>query len=324
MKTSGSALIRALNYVLKDDFKDCITSYIDDIILASESFESHVYQLNRLFQRLCEYGIKLKLNKTFICKQSISFLGYVISKDGINMDPHRIKAIQIMEKPKNIKQVRSLIGMCNYFWCFIINFASFLEPFRQLLSTKKKWIWDNSYDKQFEKLKECFLKAVVLRHPCWEKKFGVVTDASSIVISAMLYQMNDQNNMRITSECSKGLLKYEQTYSSTELELLAIVKAMERFRPYILGRNFDIVTYHRAIIFMNKCNMSNRHLARWFLNIQEYDFNLKYISGKDNVCCDWMSRNVPMHTFVVNQNETQDHLIIAIIVIEPDNKAATN
>lgn len=291
LRTASSALIRALNIALGEETRGFVTCYVDDLVITSRTFEEHLEHLHLVFEKLENAGFTLKLKKSRFCRDEIVFLGHTISERGVMPEKTRLDNIVQFRKPRNVKQLRSFLGVCGYFRRFLPNFSRLMEPLRELLKKDTRWAWNSMHDEAFSNIKNGFTKAVTLAYPQDDVQFIIFTDACNYGIAGALCQETDEGELRIVSLASRGLNAAEKKYTTSEQELLAIVYVLGKFRNYVLGRKFVIKTDHRALTFLRTCKISSNRMSRWILAIQEYDFDIEHIPGKDNILADFLSRN---------------------------------
>lgn len=179
------------------------------------------------------------------------FLGFQLSYNGICPDPQRIKVIVDFENPRNKQQLQQILGICNYYRRFAMKHNNFVTPFRELLKDDSEWIWTVEHTRAFHALKQNFIEAVCLSHVIPGAPFKVQTDASNYGIAGNLYQLEENNDYCIISLASRCLTQTKSRYTTTELELLGIVYSLSKFREYLIGEVFEIVTDHKALTFLN-------------------------------------------------------------------------
>lgn len=293
LKTAGAIFMRAIRQVFGSEFEQFLTTYVDDLLINSRSFTEHLNNLRKLFEKCMEVGLRLNLKKTVFCGSEVPFLGFILSVDGLRPSPGKIRAIEEMAEPRSREELMRVLGVVGYYRGFVAKYANYVEPFRDILSTKNRFRWTAAHREAFQEIKKRFMDTVVLKYYIPEKKFKIQTDASKAGISAVLYQHDDEGNPRIISLISRTLSKHEVAYGATELELLAIIYAVMKLRTYLLGRKFDIITDHQALTFLMHTPFHNHRLIRWSLIIQEYDFDISHCKGKDNIVADYFSRYFP-------------------------------
>lgn len=308
LKTAGSGFIRALNIALGNDVRDYAVVYVDDLIVFSRTFVEHLIHLKSILTKLREAGLTIKRKKSIFCQEEIRFLGHLVSGQGVRPDPERVKAIWEFPLPRTQRQLKSFLGICNFYRPFVKNYAMVMTDLRDLLKGGSKWKWNSKAEAAFTGLKEAFQREVILSQPDLSRRFSVECDASYIGVGAVLYQEEGEER-RVITMASRGLNKAEQNYTVTEIELLSVVFALTKFREYVLGRKVTIVTDHKALEFLLTSKFSSNRLMRWMLYIQEYDFEIRYRKGKDNVVADFLSRHPVQDGRLVNQEHCQGVMI---------------
>nr|AKD28118.1 pol polyprotein [Glypta fumiferanae] len=291
IKTAGSGFIRALNFALKDDFRENISCYIDDILIGTDTLEKHVEILAGIFQRLKEYNFTLKLSKCAFLQSEVSFLGYIISSKGVAPAPQKLEIIMNFEAPKNKKQLQQFLGVCNYYRKFNVRHSSSVDKLRELLTKNVPWIWTQAHGEAFENMKKDFGRSITLKHIIPGARFRVQTDASDRGIAGILYQVDSLGDHNVVDVVSRCLNQFEVKYTTTEKELLAIVYSIEKFRVYLIGVHFEVVTDHMSLTFLHSARFYNARISRWVILLQQYTFSISYCKGVDNLVADFFSRN---------------------------------
>lgn len=291
LRNSGASLIRAVEEIFKDDFKRGIMIYVDDILCAAETFQEHLEQLEYVFSKLEKAGFTIKLSKSKFGRTDIQFLGHIISQDGIRPDNNKMQAIREYPVPRNLKQLRGFLGLCNYYNKFCENYAESTEPLLTLLRGKVKWKWEPHHQAAFEKVKEKFLTSVMISHPDFRNQMILQTDASDNAISACLFQEDTEGNKYVLAFISRILKGPERHYCTTEKEGLAIIWSLQRLRTMILGSKLVIRTDHKALTFLKQCSLTSGRITRWIILLNEFDYSIEHVSGKKNMIPDVLSRN---------------------------------
>ncbi|GFT56609.1 hypothetical protein TNCV_1313421 [Trichonephila clavipes] len=277
--------------------------YLDDIIVFSETFEDHLIRLRLVLKCLQEAGLKLNSKKCLFAAQEVKILGHLVSSNGVRPDPDKIKAVRNFPTPKNIHDIRSFLGLCSYFRRFIKGFCYLAEPLQSLLKSGVEFHWGPEEVEAFNSLKKALTSDPVLGMYDERASTEIHTDASGYGIGAVLVQI--QNNVeKVIAYASRTLTKAEKNYSTTERECLAIVWATNKFRPYIFGKHFTVVTDHHSLCWLMNLKDPSGRLARWALRLQEHDFDVKYKTGKKHSDADALSRNP-----VEEETETPDKFL---------------
>ena len=216
-------------------------AYLADVIVYGATIDEVLENLDIVLGRITDSGVKLKPSKCHLFQRETTYLGHIISKDGIKCDPKKTAAVQEMHPPKTQKQVRSYLGMVCYYNKFVKNFAEIARPLYDLVG-KRSWTWGEEQQNSFEKLKEALTSAPVLAYPSNKGRYILDTDASNFAVGAVLsqVQVDDEGHEeeRVIAYYSKTLNQSEQRYCARRRELLAIVKAVKHFDVYVRGPEF--------------------------------------------------------------------------------------
>ncbi|UYV80104.1 hypothetical protein LAZ67_18001713 [Cordylochernes scorpioides] len=263
--------------------------YLDDVIIYSPDFPTHLKRLEAVFRCFRESNLRLNDKKCRFAFEELEILGYITSKHGIKPAEHNIKAVRNFPRPKKVKEVQFFLGMCSYYRKFIKDFSKIADPLTNLIKKSVSFTWTERQEEAFQTLKTALLSPPILGHFNPNAPTYVHTDASNIGIGATLVQ-DIGGEEKVISYLSRTLSKAEQNYSTTEKECLAVVWSMSKLRPYLYGRHFKIVTDHHALCWLKNLKDPTGRLARWALKIQEYDFDIIHKSGKKHLDADGLSR----------------------------------
>lgn len=307
---SVGEFIKGLNFALGKEVLEFAYIYVDDLLICSRDLNEHCYRLGKLFSKLKEHNITLKLKKCEFLTDEVKFLGFIINREGISADSAKIEAIQNFQPPKNLRELQSFLGTCNYYRKFQKNYAHLTSKFENQLKRKNKFIWGKDENQTFNEIKKKFLECVVLRHPDFSKPFYLGCDASAHCIGAELFQLDDQEDHQVICFISRKLNKHERNYTITEKELLAIVFSCRKLRNYLLGNKVIVRTDHKALIFLKSCKLSHGRIMRWALLLQEYDLHYEFISGRENLVPDFLSRIGDSTEINNNNNEYKIFIMI--------------
>lgn len=291
LKTSSASLARALDIVLTDEVKEFTRIYVDDCLIISRSVEEHLKHIKLLLENFSRANITINFKKSQFFRKEIKYLGFIISTTGITTDEEKVAAIKNFPRPKNQKQLKSFLGLTNFYNRFTDKYASFTQPLLELLKKDKRFRWTEELDQQFERVKRLFVDTVILKYPDSRKPYFLQTDASKYALGGQLYQMDDEDQIAVIAYTSRTFKGSELNYHAAEKELLSIVHCLVKFRTYLLGHKFTIITDNKALTFLNKCHLTSSRMTRWILAIQEFDFTVQHCSGKSNIVADLLSRN---------------------------------
>jgi hypothetical protein len=264
-----------------------VRAYIDDLlVITSGSLEDHLEKLKEVLQRLRKAGLKVNAKKSFFAREELEYLGYWITRDGIQPTVSKVKAIGAIEPPQTKKQLRRFIGMVNYYRDMWGKRSEILAPLASLTSKQAKWKWEPEHQKAFEDMKAIISREAMLAYPDFNEEFVIHTDASHSQLGAVI----SQKGKPIAFYSRK--LKPEQTrYTTTERELLSIVETLKEFRNILLGQKIVVYTDHKNLTYKN---FNTERVMRWRLILEEYGPELRYIKGEHNVVADALSR-LDMH-----------------------------
>ena len=190
IKTSSAALIRGLDLAVSD-LKDFLITFVDDLLCLSNNFETHLENLQLLFDRLPRNNLRLNFKKSNFVKNEINFLGHTLSPEGLKPDPEKIKMIKHFRRPRNIRELQAFLGFVNFYAKFAKNYSAETIPLIRLLKRVKKYEWTEEHEKAFNKIKNLFDKNIILKYAHPGRSFILTTDASDHAIAAVLSQMND-------------------------------------------------------------------------------------------------------------------------------------
>lgn len=302
---------KILDKVLGPEVLAFTATYVDDIHITSTSFEEHMEHLKIIFQKFADYNVRVNIHKSQFLQQQITFLGHIISEKGIGMDPEKIRTIQEFQPPRSQKQARAFLGFINFYRKYIRDLSQLTEKISQLIKKGKVWQWGDDQQQAFEQIKKCFLEDIIIKYPDFERPFFLATDASGTHVGAELYQIDDEDRHCTIGFTSRTLNAAERNYYTTERELLAIVFGCKKYRNYILGHTTHLLTDHQALTFLNSCRLLNGRLMRWSIQLQEFNLQIKYIMGKDNIGADTLTRYVQAEE---DQMRTNQQIIINQLV----------
>jgi hypothetical protein len=265
---------------------------IDDVLISGRTQKEHDDRLNEVRRRLEDAGVTLN-HKCAFSQTSIKFLGHIISKDGVQMDPTKLEAIQKMPPPQNVTELRRVLGMLNYVQKFVPELAEKTRPLRELLKKDIEWTWGQAQEKAFQDLKLALTSPPVLAHYSPHLPTKVSADASSYGLGAVLLQKKGED-WRPVFYASRCMTSTEQNYYQVEREALACMWACEKFVDFLLGLpSFILETDHKPLLVLLKTRaldeMSPR-LQRFRMRLMRFNYQMLYTAGKNLSTADALSR----------------------------------
>ena len=282
---------RLMEGVLKGLQWKTLLLYLDDVVVFSTDFESHLERLSEVLNRFRSANLKLKPSKCEIFQKEVKYLGHVVNAEGISTDPAKVQAVHEWEAPRCPQEVRSFLGFVGYYRRFCPDFATVAKPLTQLTEKRERgdFPWGPEEQAAFEQLKAFITTSPVLAYPNHELEFILDTDASLDGAGAVLSQIQDGEE-RVIAYWSKRLAPSERNYCVTRRELLAVIKAMVHFRPYLYGRKFSLRTDHASLQWLYKRKDPSSQVARWLELLAEFHFTLTHRPGAKHGNADGMSR----------------------------------
>lgn len=297
---------RLIDRVLGVDLEPYVFVYLDDIVIVTQTFEKHLEVLRMVFERLGAAGLTVSRDKCQFCRPQLKYLGYVVDHRGLHVDPEKVSAILDLPVPRTVTEVRSFLGMASWYRRFIPSFATICAPLTALLRKKARFVWSTECTEAFEHIRERLVSAPIMTCPDFDKPFVIQTDASNFGLGAVLVQVGDDAEEHVISYISRSLSTSERKYSTVEKEALGVLWAIEKFRPYIEGAKFTVITDHFALKWLNNLKDPSGRLARWSVRLQQYDFDVIHRKGRENVVPDALSRSVPAIDAVAEMPEVAD------------------
>ncbi|KAL2235471.1 UNVERIFIED_CONTAM: Transposon Tf2-12 polyprotein [Sesamum indicum] len=274
---------------MDDPSRGMYSLYLDDIVIYSRTLAEHEDHLRQVLMRLREHELYVKVSKCSFARETISFLGHIVERGRIRMDPKKVQAIEEWRPPSDVHDLRSFLGLANYYRRFVKDYSAIARPLTNLLKMTETWNWTPQCQVAFDDLKRAMVTDPVLALPDMSKPFLVETDASDFALGGVL--MQDGHPVAFES---RKLKDAERRYSVHEKELLAVVHYVRLWRHYLLGSPFVVRTDNTAVShFMSQPKLTSRQ-ARWQELLLEFHFVLEYRAGSSNHAADALSRRADL------------------------------
>ena len=270
-------------------------AYIDDLLIASATPEEHEQHVRLVLERLSQYGVLINPQKCVFGVESLDFLGHHVDRHGITPLEEKVQAVRNFPQPQNQRKLREFIGMVNFYHRFLPHCAEMMQPLHALLSDPKdkakQLPWNEQALTAFHSTKEALTSATLLSHPKAEAPTCLMTDASDVVVGAVLQQYID-GAWQPLSYFSKKLQPAETRYSTFDRELLAIYLAIKHFRHFLEGRHFHVLTDHKPLghALNTRADRHSPRQARHLDYISQFTTVIRHVKGPDNVVADALSR----------------------------------
>lgn len=265
--------------------------YMDDLLIASDSIEEGLRLLELVLSLLHEAGFKLNLEKCSFLMTSLQYLGHEITPQGISPGSVKIDAVNNFKRPTNVHEIRQFIGLAGYFRKFVEKFAVIALPLTKLTRKNVPFVWGEAEEAAFQELKQRLITKPILVPFNHLLETQVHTDASSKGIGGILLQVQSDKQLKPVAYFSRVTSPGEQVLHSYELETLAVIESLQRYRIYLIGSHFKIVTDCSAIRYTFAKRDLIPRIARWWLKVQEYDFEIEHRPGDSMKHVDALSRN---------------------------------
>ncbi|CAM8906093.1 unnamed protein product [Rhodiola kirilowii] len=280
---------RCMMSIFSDYIEKCIEVFMDDFSIHGSSFDDCLANISNVLARCIETNLVLNWEKCHFMVQEGIVLGHLVSKRGVEVDKAKIHVIEQLPPPKNQKGVRSFLGHAGFYRRFIKDFSKIAKPLTRLLCNNMDFNFDEGCLEAFEKLKKNLVSAPIVQPPKWDLPFELMCDASDYAIGAVLGQRVEKK-LHVIYYVSKVLDSAQMNYTTIEKELLAVVYAFEKFRPYLVATKTIVYTDHAAIKYLMAKKDAKPRLIRWVLLLQEFNIEIRDKKGVENVVADHLSR----------------------------------
>lgn len=280
---------RAMNDTLAPLLRRGVLVFFDDILIYSATFEDHLLHLRSVLELLARDQWQLKLSKCSFAQSQLSYLGHLISAQGVATDPSKIQAVAEWSTPGTVKELRSFLGLAGYYRRFVKHFGLIARPLQALLKKGALFVWTSEHEAAFQALKDALITAPVLALPNFSLPFCLETDASAVGVGAVLMQAGHP-----VAYLSKALGIKSQGLSTYEKEYLAILMAVDHWRHYLQLKEFHIHTDHRSLAQLDEQRLHTPWQKKMFTRLLGLQYRIVYKRGVDNSAADALSRHPQM------------------------------
>jgi len=280
---------RCMTAIFDDLLEDIMEVFMDEFSVYGDSFDLCLKNLERVLERCEETDLVLNWEKCHFMVQEGIVLGHKISQMGMEVDKAKIEVIEKLPPPTNVRGIRSFLGHAGFYRRFIKDFSKITQPLTKLLEKDAPFDFGDDCVHAFNLLRERLVQAPILITPDWKEPFELMCDASDYAIGAVLGQRRGKQFQPIYY-ASKTLTSAQEKYTTTEKELLVMVFAFDKFRPYLILSRVTVFTDHWALCYLMSKADAKPRLVRWILLLQEFDMDIKDKKGTENVVADHLSR----------------------------------
>ena len=314
LTNAPAAFMDLMNRVFRPYVDRFVVVFIDDILVYSKDQESYDTHLRVVLETLRKKQLYAKLSKCEFWKNEVSFLGHIVSKEGIQVDPKKIEVVVEWKPPRNITEVRSFLGLAGYYRRFVKGFSMTAAPMTRLLQKNVKYEWSEKCQRNFDKLKVFLTEAPVLTQQTGGREYVIFSDASLNGLGCVLMQEG-----KVVAYASRQLKPHEKNYPTHDLELAAIVFALKIWRHYLYGEKCFIYTDHKSLKYLPSQRELNLRQRRWMELIKDYDCVIDYHPGKANVVADALSRKSRRTLRALNAHLSlyDDGTVVAELIARP-------
>ena len=281
LTNAPAAFQRFMNDIFQDLLDDCVIVYLDDILIFSDNLESHKKQVREVLRRLRQHGLYARPDKCEFHRDTVEYLGFILSPEGLRMSSDKIKTILDWPTPRKVKDVQSFLGFANFYRRFIPHYSDITVPLTRLTRKSAPWAWTEQCQTAFDSLKSAFTSAPILVQ--WDPDAPVIveTDASDYALGAILSIISD-NEVHPVAFHSRTFSSTELNYDVHDKELLAIFEAFRTWRHYLEGTPtpIDVITDHKNLEYFSTTKLLTRRQARWSEFLSAFNLVIRFRPGK--------------------------------------------
>jgi hypothetical protein len=292
LKNATAIFMRAMAKVLYG-LEEGVLAYVDDVLIYTKgTFNEHLEMVRKVLGRMREFNLKLSPKKCEFARKQITFLGHCIGNNNYTPAKRNIEKIMEYPRPSSLKELRRFVGMVSFFRRFIPRFSHNMEPLNKLNQKNKKFEWGEEQERAYQWAKLAITNPPVLAYPDYSKQFHIFTDASNCGQGAALMQLeeNEKSKFNAISYYSRSLSASEKRQAPVHNEMGAIIAALRAFKPYIFMSEVILHTDHKPLTYLKSLSDTNPQLARWAIELQNYNVKVVHVQGEQNKVADALSR----------------------------------
>jgi hypothetical protein len=290
LKNATTTFTRTMSEVFKDLGSTFLKVFVDDLNVHSETWDDHIQHLDAVLCRLREVNLKLNPSKCCFVAKSITFLGHIMSRDGIQPDPGKVGAVLHFPTPKNVAGVRSFLGLTDYYRKYIKGYSNLAGPLFELTRKDIAFAWSENCEQAYQALKAALVDAPVLTRPDFRRTFWLDVDWSPKGVGAILSQKEGKME-RVVAYASKGLTDTQKKFHPMEGECYALIWGIMHFRQYLHMKHFILRTDHKPLEWLATVSDTHGRRGRWVGMLQDFSFKIVHRPGLRHTNADALSRN---------------------------------
>lgn len=293
LRNSASTFQRLMNELLAPH-REYACAYIDDVAVHSRTWEEHLQHLDKVLTSIAAAGLTANVSKCKFAQTEVRYLGHIVGSGRHAPDPERIAALQDCPRPTTKRELRSFLGLANYYRDYVANYSAVVLPLTEMTNRRvtNPLPWTEKAESAFRQIKQCLAEASALRAPNVGEEYILATDASEFAIGACLSQVDDEGREHPIAFLSKKLSPAQTKWATIEREAYAIIWALQRMEAWLFGAKVRVVTDHNPLKFLTLTSPQSARLTRWALALQKFNVTIEHKKGALNTNADALSRLV--------------------------------
>ncbi len=293
LKNSSATFQRLMELIFHGMHWTKVCFFIDDVIIFGKTFDQKMANMRDAFTRLRKAGLKVRPDKCQLFCKEVTFLGHIVSREGVKPDPSNIEKVKNWPRPQNVTGLRGWLGLTGFYRKYIKSYAKIAQPLLHLIKKEVPFEWNEECEHSFQLLRKALISSPILRYPQYEQPFILYVDASGFAIGSILAQIGDDRKEHVVAYASHSLTNAERNWSTYDRELWAIVWSIRHFRHYLQFVEFTIITDHKPLVGLRKMPIENDptgRRARWAVEIDPLNWIIVHKAGKSHTNADALSR----------------------------------